>query len=382
MKSAAGIRRWHSVHKWTSLVSTLFMLIACVTGLPLIFSDEIDALGRNLNSAPSAIASNVSKAATLDEMAATARQERPDKHLQLLFRDDADPGITSFAMGDTLDGPIGSAEYLRIDDASGKAVDSFRANDGVMGFLFEVHARLMAGVGGTLFLGVMAMALTVSIISGVVLYSPFMRRRSFAVIRLNKSKRVRWFDLHNALGIVLTAWLLMVSITGIINTWAAPITNYWMLNDMQRIVEQDETPIPAEPAKLSSIDDAMKAASSVIDAGEMLFIAMPGSELSSERHYVVVFVGETPVTSRLYYGAVINAHSGELIAAPELPAYLAIALLSQPLHFGDYGGLALKLVWLVFGVGSVILLWSGLVLWWRKRSDEPVIVTAGADAPA
>ena len=36
------IRAWGWIHKWTSLVCTLFLLMLCLTGLPLIFHDEID----------------------------------------------------------------------------------------------------------------------------------------------------------------------------------------------------------------------------------------------------------------------------------------------------------------------------------------------------
>ncbi|MEM1145011.1 MAG: PepSY-associated TM helix domain-containing protein [Pseudomonadota bacterium] len=368
------VRRWYLVHKWTSLVSTLFMLLACITGLPLIFSEEIDAFGRSLDGSAAAIATEVSSVISLDQMAATARASRPGKHLQLLFRDQGDPGVTSFAIGDTLEGPISTSEYLRIEESSGNVLSAFRADDGLMGFLFELHAHLLSGLWGTLFLGLIAIVLLAAILSGVVLYSPFMRHRSFAVIRLDRSRKVRWFDLHNALGIVLTAWLVVVSVTGIINTWAAPITNYYMLNDMQRIVAQDTTPIPTSYTKWSSLDAAMRVARQAVDAGEMLFVALPGSELTSDRHYVVVFIGNTPLTSRLYYGAVINAHTGELISAPALPVYMAGALLSQPLHFGDYGGLPLKLIWLAFGVGSIVLLWSGLVLWWHSNRDMPRIV--------
>ncbi|MFP3941097.1 MAG: PepSY domain-containing protein, partial [Thermoanaerobaculia bacterium] len=40
------IKAWYLVHKWTSLVSMVFLLLLCVTGLPLIFHHEIDhALG-------------------------------------------------------------------------------------------------------------------------------------------------------------------------------------------------------------------------------------------------------------------------------------------------------------------------------------------------
>ena len=43
---ARTVRLWSLVHKWTSLISTVFLLLLCVTGLPLIFHHEIDeALG-------------------------------------------------------------------------------------------------------------------------------------------------------------------------------------------------------------------------------------------------------------------------------------------------------------------------------------------------
>ena len=32
------------VHKWTSLICTVFLLMLCITGLPLIFHHEIDDL--------------------------------------------------------------------------------------------------------------------------------------------------------------------------------------------------------------------------------------------------------------------------------------------------------------------------------------------------
>ena len=38
-----AIKGWFLVHKWTGLVCTMFALMLCVTGLPLIFHDEIDA---------------------------------------------------------------------------------------------------------------------------------------------------------------------------------------------------------------------------------------------------------------------------------------------------------------------------------------------------
>jgi uncharacterized iron-regulated membrane protein len=37
----ATLKGWLWVHKWSSLVSMTFLLMLCITGLPLIFKDEI-----------------------------------------------------------------------------------------------------------------------------------------------------------------------------------------------------------------------------------------------------------------------------------------------------------------------------------------------------
>lgn len=36
-----SIRRWAFVHRWASLIYTLFLFVICLSGLPLLFSDEI-----------------------------------------------------------------------------------------------------------------------------------------------------------------------------------------------------------------------------------------------------------------------------------------------------------------------------------------------------
>ena len=94
------------------------------------------------------------------------------------------------------------------------------------------------------------------------------------------------------------------------------------------------------------------------------------------------YVGNEPLSSRLFQPVIVNAWSGEMIAAPDMPWYITMLLLSQPLHFGDYGGLGLKIAWALLDVGMIIVLWSGLVLWWRKRAEMPEIDLVPSGAPA
>ena len=42
--TSRSLKTWTWVHKWSSLVCTIFMLLLCLTGLPLIFHHEIGHL--------------------------------------------------------------------------------------------------------------------------------------------------------------------------------------------------------------------------------------------------------------------------------------------------------------------------------------------------
>ncbi len=59
--------------------------------------------------------------------------------------------------------------------------------------------------------------------------------------------------------------------------------------------------------------------------------------------------------------------TGEVTDRCELPWYVSGLLLSQPLHFGDYGGLPVKVLWAILDLLTIAALSSGLYLWLKKR---------------
>ncbi|MDI9727804.1 PepSY-associated TM helix domain-containing protein [Stutzerimonas stutzeri] len=44
--------------------------------------------------------------------------------------------------------------------------------------------------------------------------------------------------------------------------------------------------------------------------------------------------------------------------------------LSEPLHFGDYGGLPLKVLWALLDILTIVVLGSGLYLWLKRGATE------------
>ena len=73
------------------------------------------------------------------------------------------------------------------------------------------------------------------------------------------------------------------------------------------------------------------------------------------------------MTERLFKPVLVDARTGEVSASRSPPWYVDALLLSQPLHFGDYGGVPLQWLWAVLDSATLVVLGSGLYLWIGKR---------------
>lgn len=362
-----NMRRWDIIHRWSSLICTISLLILCITGLPLIFHEEIETLN-NRHPAVTKTATDA-PAVNLDHIIKAALAYRPGLVVQYVSFDEE--GIVSIATGPATDADPNLTKYDFYDANTGIRIDSPVLTEGVMWFLLKLHKDLFLGVAGTLFIGVMGMSFILSLISGVVLYAPFMRKLNFGEVRLRSSKQLKWLDLHNLLGIVTLSWALVVGVTGVINALSAPIIALWQISQLAEMTApyQDAEPV----IHLSSIASAVNIAQKEAPNTEPFIIAYPGTPYSSKHHYAVFMRGKTPLTKRLYTPALIDAETGMLTAMRTMPWYVSMLFVSQPLHFGDYGGLPLKLIWAIFDIITIIILGSGVYLWlkrWRNPTKK------------
>jgi len=363
MLSAPAIRNWYLVHKWTSLICTLFLLMLCISGLPLIFYHEIDHATGNSVDPPEL--PGVTSTASLDRIVEAARAKRPDDAVQFVSRDPEEPNAWFVSMGETANAPLASAFYT-FDARTGEFLHEYPLNQGVMNFLFRLHYDMFAGLPGTLFLGLMGLLLAASLVSGAVVYGPFMRKLPFGSVRRERSARLKWLDLHNLLGIATLIWLFTVGVTGVINTLALPIFGHWQNTELADMTAQYKHQPPL--AKFSSPEQAVAAALAAAPGTELSFMAFPGNEYATPHHYVAFMHGSTPLTSRLLRPVLIDAQNGKVIDQRNLPWYVTALLVSQPLHFGDYGGVLLKILWALLDVIAIVVLGSGVYLWVKKRN--------------
>lgn len=364
MLTPRALKTWTWLHKWSSLVCTIFMLLLCLTGLPLIFHHEIGHLLGTEVEAP-AMPQGTPRA-SLDQVLEVARAQHPDRVVQFASHPEDSTDLWFTTLTPT-PAPTDDFRSVAIDARTAAILAQPRFDEGFMYVMFKLHVDLFAGLAGKLFLGFMGLLLLIAIVTGVVLYAPFMRKLAFGEVRRDRSTRVKWLDLHNLLGIVTLVWAFVVGGTGMINTWADLLIKYWQYSELTALLEpykgQPVTPV----SQRASVQKSMEAAMARAPGTKLSFIAFPGTAFSSPHHHTFFLRGDEPLTSRLLQPVLVDAKTAEVTAAPKLPWYLTALLVSQPLHFGDYGGMPMKIIWALLDIATIIVLGSGLYLWVARR---------------
>jgi uncharacterized iron-regulated membrane protein len=183
-------KRWLFVHKWTSLICTAFLLLICLTGLPLVFHEEINDW---LNPRHYADLPESTPSANLDGLVADARRLYPGQIVAFVSVDDDEPQVVvSLAPSwKELKADSRSRRFVRFDARTGAILEQSKPPDEqpqtFLDLMLRLHRDLFAGLFGELFLGLMALLFVTATITGAVPYGPFARKLDFGTVRTDRS---------------------------------------------------------------------------------------------------------------------------------------------------------------------------------------------------
>jgi uncharacterized iron-regulated membrane protein len=195
-----------------------------------------------------------------------------------------------------------------------------------------------------------------------------MRKLDFGTVRRERSRRLKWLDVHNLLGIITLVWVLMIAITGIFIDIAPPLDALWKRNHIEPVQQKYAHESPLGPDWPVSLQTAIDAAQQKLPDFRVTYISFPG-ELTPV-HFKLSGYGTTHFSKNMGNQMLVDARTGEVTDIIEIPWYMQM-LQWAFLHFGGYAGMPMKILWAILDVLAIIILASGLYLWLARRKTRP-----------
>lgn len=353
------------LHRIVGLVVGIFILIASLTGSALVFREEID---RTLN--PSLLeVSPAPEKVSLEEVVENVARAFPDERIRLIAapRSATEPYVIRMERT--------AADLVYVDPYSGRILGDRSLTGSLMGFLFELHTKLLAGERGEKLVGACGLLLVGLCLSGLVLWWPGRRKVGVALKVSWRRKRRRVLDLHRAGGFWTLAFLVMAALTG------ASLVFYTAAGKVLGWATASEVVGPTIPAVAHTpdapvipLDAAVRVAQVSLPGAETTFISpasgpgapivirmnLPGELHPNGRSYVYV----DPYTGRaLHVWNALEAGRGERLLNT-----------IYPIHIGQYGGLAVRFLYVLLGLAPAGLAITGTMLWIRRRRIASTVV--------
>lgn len=364
---ATTTRKLLSVHRWCGLIVSLNVALFAVTGVLLMFHEEIDELlgvlpestgGEVKTSLAQAI--ELASAGTPNSTALWA--SRDPEHAHLGYVGVAPKGAKLFA----------DSKAVAVDLEQGKRVENLDFEKTFSSMVFQLHAQLLMGPAGALLVGAIGLAFLLSLITGAIIYGPMMVRFRFGTLRKDRALRTLMGDLHKLIGVATFGWNVVVVVTGILLSVGSMLLQFYAATELQQLAAKHGA--SELVTDFSTVDAAIARAEATSGGRVLQFVALPGSEYASAGHYAIIMHGKQGLDERMLTLALADARDPSKVEHHGFPLYLRALMISQPLHFGDYGGYPLKVVWTLFALLSLGLAVSGVWITLSQRKQRAAIV--------
>ncbi|MFP1132068.1 PepSY-associated TM helix domain-containing protein [Asticcacaulis sp. W401b] len=242
-------------------------------------------------------------------------------------------------------------------------------------FQAYLHTRLhLPGMWGGFLVGLTGVALLSSLVSGVLSH-PRVFKDAFA-FRMGSNKRLQEADLHNRVGIWGLPFHLLVSLTGAFLGLTTLIVGVLALavykGDVEKAYALFTGPHP--------VDDPRPAPRPNLNA---LLMDLQTREPDARVTYIMIeHPGEEGASVSVSAQTPHKLSRGEMHVYDRKAVYLGnwgwekgtagqkIYSALSPLHFGWFGGWAIKLVYGVLGLGLAAVTSSGVAIWLARRRDK------------
>lgn len=347
-------RLWWRVHQWVGLKLSILLSFVFLTGTVAVFSHEIDwALRPALRVDPATVQGPLAWSAAARNVATL----HPRARILLL---DA-PIDQGFALTATIQKPDDVRAFVYLHPSTG-AVQGEGPWVGAQRILRNMHRHLNLPTPiGVPIVSALSILLLISVGTSFVVYKKWWR---------GFFKPVRWRDARTAMGD-------LHRLAGLWSLWFVALigaTGLWYLAESTVAKAPPSLRAKVAAVRLDSqtladrLESNLNAAQAAYPGLRIQRVVFPAGKVGAFQfagQYKAILVREranvawtNPATS-----AVVLLTDGR-----DLTAHQRISEMADPLHFGTFGGLWTKLVWIVFGLGLTALAVSGVAIYVLRLS--------------
>jgi len=244
-------------------------------------------------------------------------------------------------------------------------------------FLYRLHVDLKIPTIGKYLVGIVTLFFFVALISGVVIHWRKIAK-NFFLYRKDKTKD-KYLDGHNLIGVMGLPFHIMYAITGLIFNLVIVYQIAYALvlygGDQTALLKDAgyNQPHIAEIGKhieMRGFDDFYQRAKDTLDEEKLNFLAV---EHFGDESAMVSFGASDSSAFGIRKEVIYRVSTGEQL-------YLTLdnynnAVRSglrflQSLHFGDFAGYGLRIVFFILGIGTCYIILTGNLMWLAKREKN------------
>ncbi len=362
------------IHLWCGIGLGLSILLISLTGVALVFHDEISEYSNHqlLVVDKPVPAHQVLGADRIRELAIALT---PGQRFNSISFPDGPRGTYRIAMEQKK-----QFTFLYFHPQTGEHLGTVQQATSFLRWLQLPHFNLLSGTTGRTVNGVGGLCLFLLCLTGVPLWWQGLRRWMLG-LRIDRRlswKRINW-DLHSAAGIYTFCFAALWGLTGAyfafpdatrsVVGWFLPVSP-----SARALRTANSKPPKAARGTMVKLDGLAGAATAAAPGTRVTMILFPEAPTLPAR--VLVMPGDVPASAHHFRGEVFVDRTDASIVRKSLyqDATSGDVLIRWivPLHFGTFGGLPTKILWFVLGLTPGLLALTGISMWWNRVLSKKV----------
>ncbi len=331
------------IHSWLGLFFSAILIFVATTGALSVFADEIDWLIRPAM-----------------RVAATSPDKGPVGQ-SLVAATAALPGAVPldidrfsgprYADRVTLGQPGKGRSFVWVDPYSGK-VTGITSTATFRDMIRELHRSLSTGrTIAMLAVTTLSLPLAAMVIAGLLLYRRFWTG-FFRKPRLSGSRRAIFSDLHRLIAVWLLPFLTVTVLTSMV--FLSEFIGFSPVKPETPMATTRDNALP-EGFTGADLDRAVAAAQAAMPGFSVTEIALPKGKMAP---LTLRGIDGTLLTRPSAAAIHLDPATGATLAvqpAGDLSAHMRVFEGARVLHYGTFGGLATRILWVLFGLGLATL---------------------------